>query len=128
MYRFTGFTQKANEALNNAITSAENLGHTYIGSEHLLAGLLKSEGSVANTALTSRGITFEKTELETTSYSLLPKRLSILFNTESIVPPVKKKNKTAIVALIKSPTDIFTIASMLNKHVLSVSMMLGMLR
>ena len=40
MYRFTGFTQKANDALNSAITSAENLGHTYVGSEHILLGLL----------------------------------------------------------------------------------------
>ena len=43
MYKFTGFTQKANEALNAAIEYAENLGHTYIGSEHLLLGLLTSE-------------------------------------------------------------------------------------
>ena len=62
MYKFTGFTQKANTALNSAIEFAESLGHTYIGSEHLLAGLIKSEGSVANTALTSRGITFAKIE------------------------------------------------------------------
>ncbi|MBQ7548395.1 MAG: hypothetical protein IJT03_01675, partial [Clostridia bacterium] len=40
MYSFTDFTQKANEALNAAISSAESLGHPYIGSEHLLLGLL----------------------------------------------------------------------------------------
>ena len=62
MYKFTGFTQKANAALNSAIEYAENLGHTYIGSEHLLLGLVTSEGSIANTALTSRGVTFEKVE------------------------------------------------------------------
>ena len=62
MYKFTGFTQKANVALNDAIESAENLGHTYIGSEHLLIGLLHSEGSVAYTALTSKGITAQKVE------------------------------------------------------------------
>ncbi|MGN1169132.1 MAG: Clp protease N-terminal domain-containing protein, partial [Acutalibacteraceae bacterium] len=62
MYKFTGFTQKANIALNDAIESAENLGHTYIGSEHLLIGLLHSEGSVAYTALTSKGITAQKVE------------------------------------------------------------------
>ena len=39
-YNFNGFTAKANEALNHAINSAEQLGHTYIGSEHLLLGLL----------------------------------------------------------------------------------------
>ncbi|MBP9989018.1 MAG: ATP-dependent Clp protease ATP-binding subunit [Ruminococcus sp.] len=56
MYKFTGFTQKANTALNAAVEYAENLGHTYIGSEHLLLGILSSPGSVAYTALTNRNI------------------------------------------------------------------------
>ena len=37
MYKFTGFTQKANSALNAAVEVAENMGHTYVGSEHLTA-------------------------------------------------------------------------------------------
>lgn len=44
MYKFTGFTQKANDVLNAAIEHAENMGHTYIGSEHLLLGLLTQNG------------------------------------------------------------------------------------
>ena len=47
MYRFNGFTEKANSALNLAITSAQELGHDYIGSEHLLLGLLKEGTGVA---------------------------------------------------------------------------------
>ena len=35
-YKFDGFTPKANEALNHAVNSAEIMGHTYIGSEHIL--------------------------------------------------------------------------------------------
>lgn len=31
MYRFTGFTEKANNAMNRAIEKAEELGHNYIG-------------------------------------------------------------------------------------------------
>lgn len=62
MYKFTGFTQKANLALNSAVSYAENLGHTYIGSEHLLLGLLASDGSIASTALSSRGVTAENVE------------------------------------------------------------------
>ena len=53
MYKFTGFTEKANVALNRAIEKAEELGHTYIGSEHLLLGLLAEEGGVAYAALTA---------------------------------------------------------------------------
>ena len=62
MYKFTGFTQKANVSLNSAIQCAENLGHTYIGSEHLLLGLLTTEDSVAYTALSSAGVTAQKVE------------------------------------------------------------------
>jgi ATP-dependent Clp protease ATP-binding subunit ClpC len=45
MFKFTGFTQKANNAVNAAIAQACSLGHTYVGSEHLLCGLLR-EGSI----------------------------------------------------------------------------------
>ncbi len=58
MYRFTGFTQKANDALNSAITAAENLGHTYVGSEHLLLGLLAEKGGMAYTALSAKKVTY----------------------------------------------------------------------
>ena len=57
MYKFTGFTEKANTALNIAVETAEGLGHTYIGSEHLLIGLLRDTGGVACVALAGRGVT-----------------------------------------------------------------------
>lgn len=56
-YNFSGFTKKGNAALNNAISLAERFGHTYIGSEHLLLGVLSVEGSVACTLLSQYGIT-----------------------------------------------------------------------
>ena len=62
MYRFTGFTQKANEALNNAISAAENLGHTYVGSEHILLGLLKESGGMAYAALSAKKISYAEVE------------------------------------------------------------------
>ncbi len=62
MYNFTGFNEKANVALNNAVNAAEDLGHTYIGSEHLLLGILKDSSSVGAAILNSRGITFQKAE------------------------------------------------------------------
>ena len=55
MYKFTGFTEKANRALNSAIEVAENLGHTYIGSEHMLYGLTAEIGCVAAKLLDGRG-------------------------------------------------------------------------
>ncbi len=56
MYRFNGFTEKANNALNLAINSAEVMGHTYIGSEHILLGLLKEGSGVAFVVLNELGI------------------------------------------------------------------------
>ena len=55
MYRFNSFTTKANEVLNLAIKSAEGYGHNYIGTEHILMGLLK-EGS-CDYVLVSNNIT-----------------------------------------------------------------------
>ena len=57
MYRFKGFTEKANNALNLAIESAQQLGHTYIGTEHIVLGLLKEGTGVAASVLGTRGIT-----------------------------------------------------------------------
>ena len=55
-YNFKGFTSKANDALNSAISSAEFLGHTYVGSEHLLLGLLKIGSGVAFAVLNKNGV------------------------------------------------------------------------
>ncbi len=60
MYNFTGFSEKANMALNKALETAEDMGHTYIGSEHLLLGLLDMTDSVAGKILTSKNITYRK--------------------------------------------------------------------
>ena len=62
MYKFTGFTEKANNAMNLAVEAAENMGHTYIGSEHLLLGLLSEGSGVAFAVLSSRRVTYEKIE------------------------------------------------------------------
>ena len=62
MYQFKGFTEKANQALNFAIEAAKELGHTYIGSEHMLLGILKEDSGVAAESLTGQGVTYEKLE------------------------------------------------------------------
>ena len=58
-YRFNGFTEKANKALNLAVEAAQNLGHDYIGSEHLMLGLLQEGSGVAYTVLSKLGVTAE---------------------------------------------------------------------
>ncbi len=60
MYKFTGFTEKANNALNTAVEAAEDLGHTYIGSEHILIGILSDTSTVPSIVLSRHGITESK--------------------------------------------------------------------
>lgn len=62
MYKFSYFTQRANEALNFAVKSAEEFGHNYVGSEHILLGLLKTDGGIALNTLEEKGITAEDVE------------------------------------------------------------------
>ena len=51
------FTAKAQNVLNNALRIAAALGHTYIGSEHLLLSLAAEGEGVAAKLLAARGIT-----------------------------------------------------------------------
>ena len=62
MYRFNYFTEKANHVINLAITSAEELGHNYIGSEHLLLGILKEDAGLGAQALRESGVQTEDVE------------------------------------------------------------------
>lgn len=64
MFKFTGFTEKANKSLNAAVKAAEDLGHTYIGSEHILLGLLSDTSTVAGAVLVAHNITYADIEEE----------------------------------------------------------------
>lgn len=59
MFIFNGFTEKANNAINYAIEIASELGHTCIGSEHIIYGLTCDTTSVAATLLAKNNITTE---------------------------------------------------------------------
>ena len=50
-------TKKAQNALTRALTAAEDLGHTYVGTEHLLIGLAEEEDSAAARILDGKGVT-----------------------------------------------------------------------
>ena len=50
-------TQKAENALQRSLAAAEDLGHTYVGTEHLLIGLAEEEDSAAARILDAKGVT-----------------------------------------------------------------------
>ena len=62
MYKFSGFTEKANIALNLAIKCAEQFGHNYVGSEHILYGLIKEGTGVAATVFLDLDVKTEDIE------------------------------------------------------------------
>jgi ATP-dependent Clp protease ATP-binding subunit ClpC len=53
------FTPRAKDALEKALRESLQLGHNYIGTEHILLGLLREADSVAAKILIGLGATFE---------------------------------------------------------------------
>jgi len=59
---FSNFTEKSREALRQAHDAACEMGHGYVGSEHLLLGLIREGSGVAAKALQDAGVTSEAVE------------------------------------------------------------------
>jgi ATP-dependent Clp protease ATP-binding subunit ClpA len=58
------FTAESKKALELALREALHLGHRYIGTEHLLLGLVRDEGSSAARILSARGVDRERVRAE----------------------------------------------------------------
>ncbi len=61
------FTPKAKKVIELATDEARNLGHNYIGTEHLLLGLIREGEGVANQVLTNLGLDLNKVRQEVMS-------------------------------------------------------------
>jgi len=59
MDRFDKFTDRARKVLTLAQDEAQRFNHNYIGTEHLLLGLLREEQSIAADVLAARGVGIE---------------------------------------------------------------------
>ena len=57
------YTEKTTKALAAAKEAAWRLGHAYIGTEHLLLGLIEESGSTAGALLAEFGITYNQVDL-----------------------------------------------------------------
>lgn len=62
-----GLTPRAKKVIELAVDEARRLNHNYIGTEHLLLGLLREHEGTAAGVLESFGITLEKVQAETLS-------------------------------------------------------------
>ena len=93
-YNFGGFTDKANSALNNAIETAEKLGHTYVGSEHLLFGLSSVYDCVAAGILKSFGV--DSQDIEELIINTIGSGVKTRLNPENLTPRAKHIIETAV--------------------------------
>ena len=55
-----GMTAQGKASIELAVQEARSLGHHYIGTEHLLLGLLREEAGMASQILLKSGVTFDK--------------------------------------------------------------------
>ena len=65
---FSNFTEKARIAISEAHDAAAEMGHNYIGSEHLLMGLIREGSGVAAKVLEKNGVTAEKVKDKINEY------------------------------------------------------------
>jgi ATP-dependent Clp protease ATP-binding subunit ClpC len=60
--QFDRFTENAKHSLENADAIASAMGASYIGTEHILLGVLQQEGSIGSKILRDNGVTLEKAQ------------------------------------------------------------------
>ncbi|MCC8098368.1 MAG: AAA family ATPase, partial [Eubacterium sp.] len=63
------FSERANEVLNNAMVLSAEMGHNYVGTEHLLLALADAEDSTAGEAISAQNISAE--DIENKIYELI---------------------------------------------------------
>ncbi len=61
--QFDRFTENAKHSLENAEAIATQMGSSYVGTEHILLGVLQQETSIGAKILKNIGVTFEKAQL-----------------------------------------------------------------
>ena len=59
------YTSRAKKVLEFAMAEARDFNHSYVGTEHLLLGLLREEKGIAAQVLNSLGVTLEEARAET---------------------------------------------------------------
>lgn len=82
------FTSRAKQAIECAQEEAISLGHNYVGSEHILYGLIKEGAGVASKVLSNQGITEE--DIETKIIEMIGKEVITSSEALSFTPRAKR--------------------------------------
>jgi ATP-dependent Clp protease ATP-binding subunit ClpC len=61
--QFDRFTENAKKSLENADALAQSMGSNYIGTEHILLGVLQQESSIGAKILRNAGVTMSKAQM-----------------------------------------------------------------
>ncbi len=90
------YTSRAKKVLELAMTEARELNHSYVGTEHLLLGLLREEKGIAAQVLTDAGVNLEQSRAETLRLlgSDMPQASAGGSTSPSSAPKSEKKSKT----------------------------------
>jgi ATP-dependent Clp protease ATP-binding subunit ClpC len=90
------FTQRARRVLSLAQEEAERLQHNYIGTEHLLLGLMREEGGVAGRVLRDLGLEQSRVEELVERLTRASTRTSIVASALDLSPGTKKVLELAV--------------------------------
>ncbi len=82
------FTEKAQRAINQSTEIAKGLEHGYVGSEHLLLGLMSEKDGVASMVLMNQGITYHV--IESQIKEIISKNPMKVAEPEGFTPRVKR--------------------------------------
>lgn len=95
MYNFKGFTQKANDVMNSAIAISSQMGHTYVGTEHLLLALVEEGTGLAAAVLSDAGVKADelRDKIETTIGVGAPSVVTV----EDFTPRTKRVMQKAVI-------------------------------
>ena len=90
------YTSRAKKVLELAMTEARELNHSYVGTEHLLLGLLREEKGIAAQVLTDAGVNLEQSRAETLRLlgSDMPASQPATAQAAAASPKSEKKSKT----------------------------------
>ena len=95
------FTQRAQNALNHSLKAAGELGHTYIGSEHLLLGLMEESEGAASKMLKARGLSVR--QIRASIIEFAGSGIPVTLSPSAMTPRTKKIIESAYHAAMQTP-------------------------
>ena len=111
------FTPSAERSLEKALELAREMGHTYIGTEHILLGILFEKECIAAKLLTAHGITFSKTKELIAAYEGVGKESSV--SSSDMSPKARKIIEASAFSALRKNNGVigteYLLSAMLNE-------------